>query len=205
MPARNLVLFPILCALTSCNYVVDRSLDFVDQYRIAIGAGSVVGARISQLGLVDTGLMFGVKPAAATLGLRYGRAFYFEQGDPTMDADQAEIIKTTHIVGMDYGKGSYKSARNSAAVLPALFTWTDSTPTDFEWQVPEEGEDFEDRSWLWSANTFESNRYAQIHAFDMEVGVGLFVYVEVGYSPGELLDFLLGLFTIDIADDDGRF
>lgn len=205
MPSRNFFLLPILCALTSCNYLVDRTLDFVDQYRIAIGAGSVVGARSSNLGLVDTGLMFGVKPAAAALGVRYSRPYFFDNRNVTMDADQPEIIKTTHIVEMDYGKGSYKSARNSVAVLPALFTWTDSTPTDFEWQVPEEGENFEDHSWLWSANTFEHNRYAQIHAFDIEAEVGLFVYLEVGYSPGELLDFLLGLFTIDIAEDDGRF
>ncbi len=33
----------------------------------------------------------------------------------------------------------------------------------------------------------------------------MLVYVDTGYSPGELLDFLLGLLTIDIAADDGRF
>ena len=193
------------CILTSCQYLVDRGADFLDQGRISVGAGSVAGVRAQSLGLVDTGLMFGVKPNAAALGWRYGRPLYFDNNDGRMDADQAEIIKTTHMVNMDLAAGSYDSARNSAAVLPALFTWTDSSPTDFEWQVPEEGEDFEDRHWLWSSATFEQNRYAQIHAFDIEVEVGLLVYLDVGFSPGELLDFVLGLLTIDIAGDDGRF
>ena len=196
---------PLLCVLTSCQYVKDRSLDFLDQYRISVGAGSVVGVRSSNLGLVDTGLMFGIKPNAARLGWRYGSPLFFNENDTTMDADQAEIIKTTHIVDMDYGKGSYHSARESFALLPALFTWTDSTPTDFEWQVPEEGDDFADNNWLWSPAAISENRYAQIHAFDVEFEVGLLVYLDFGFSPGELIDFLVGFTTIDLAADDGRF
>lgn len=196
---------PLLCILTSCQYIKDRSLDFIDQYNVKIGLGSTVGARGQSLGLVDTGLMMGVKPNAAALGWKYGQAFYFDNRDTRMNADQAEIIKTTHIVNLDYNHASYFSARNSAAVLPGLLTWTDSTPTEFEWLVPEEGEDFQDRSWLWSPYAIQNNRYAQVHAFDIELEVGLAVYMEVGYSPGELIDFLLGLITIDIAQDDGRF
>lgn len=42
-----------------------------------------------------------------------------------------------------------------------------------------------------------------IHLFDIEVGVNLFIIgVDAGFSPGQLLDFLLGWFGIDIAEDD---
>ena len=179
-------------------------MDFLDQFRGSVGLGTVVGVRARAAGVIDTGLMIGVKPAAAALGWRYGRPMYFEQRDPTVDADQAEIVRATSLTGLDYANGTYKSARTSIAVLPALFTWTDATPTRYDWLVPEEGDDFRDRSWLWSRETTAENRYAQIHAFDIETEVGLGIYVEAGYSPGELLDFLLGIVGIDIAQDDGR-
>jgi hypothetical protein len=51
---------------------------------------------------------------------------------------------------------------------------------------------------------FANNRYQQIHAFDVEAEVALLVHTSSGFSPGEVLDFLLGFFLIDIAGDDGR-
>jgi hypothetical protein len=48
----------------------------------------------------------------------------------------------------------------------------------------------------------QTNRYARIHAFDIEAQVAIVAYVDVGWSPGEFLDFLLGFLTIDIAKDD---
>ena len=46
--------------------------------------------------------------------------------------------------------------------------------------------------------------HSRVHAFDFEFEIAILVYLDMGYSPGETLDFLLGLFTIDIANDDGR-
>jgi hypothetical protein len=43
-----------------------------------------------------------------------------------------------------------------------------------------------------------------IHALDMEWEMGFLAYLDLGYSPGEALDFLLGILTIDLAKDDGR-
>ena len=56
---------------------------------------------------------------------------------------------------------------------------------------------------LWSGPTTLVNRRARIHAFDIEASVyaGI-VYARAGFSPGELLDFLLGWFGVDIAGDD---
>ncbi len=71
--ALHLILVPVLLLLASCQYIGDRGLDFLDQYRAAVGVGSVAGARGRSLGLVDTGLMIGMKPKAAALGWKSGR------------------------------------------------------------------------------------------------------------------------------------
>jgi len=113
--------------------------------------------------------------------------------------------RATSVDNLDITAGRYWSARNSFAVLPALFTWADASPIDYEWLVPAEGTEFAERHWIWSAESFRRNRYAQIHAFDIELEVAIGLYAELGYSPGETIDFLLGLLTIDIAGDDGRF
>jgi len=204
-PMLRILWLAVLLALPSCAYARSRAVDFVDIWRGAVGVGTVVGVRTRALGIVDTGLMVGNKPRISAFGLRYGTPLFSYSKDTKIDSDQAEIIRTTTVVGLDLGDGSYDSARTSAALLPVLFTWTDSTPDEPTWSVPEDGADFKAQHWIWSAETTKNNRYAQIHSLDIEVEVGLLVYLDVGYSPGEFLDFLLGFFTIDIAKDDGRF
>ena len=196
-----------LCAtltLGACKYAGDRLMDFTDQYRVVVGAGTVGGVRFKSGGTLESGVMFGLKPKATALGWRYGSPMFFDQSDGRMDADQAEIFRTTSVTDLDYGTGSYRSAKESLAVVPALLTWSDSTPREIAWEVPDEGEDYEDRSWIWSRDGFRDGRYEQIHAFDFEFEAGLFLYIDSGFSPGELVDFLLGIFLIDIARDDGR-
>jgi hypothetical protein len=201
---RAVLLLLVLLSASSCRYLGDRGLDFLDMYRISVGAGTTVGVRGRALGVVDTGLMVGVKPNVSAIGWRYGKPLYFDKHDSRMDGDQAEIIKATSVRNLKWQEGSYESARTSAALLPALFTWTDASPDGYEWTVPEEGNEFKDQHWIWSRETSRNNRYAQIHAFDIEVDIGLGIYVENGFSIGEALDFLLGFFGIDIAKDDGR-
>jgi hypothetical protein len=154
--------------LASCRYVGNRAADFLDQFRGAVGVGTTLGVRGRALGVVDTGLMVGVQPRAAALGWRYGTPLYFSEKDPRMDAEQAEIFRTTSVYGLDYATGTYKSARTSIALLPAIFTRTDATPSDYAWLVPENGEDFHGRMWIWNRENRKTNRYARIHAFDIE-------------------------------------
>ena len=201
---RPFLLLLALLSASSCRYLGDRGLDFLDMYRVSAGVGTTVGVRGRALGVVDTGLMVGVKPNLSAIGWRYGKPLYFDQNDARFDGDQAEIIKATSVRNLRWGEGSYQSARTSAALLPAVFTWTDASPDAYEWTVPEEGNEFNEQHWIWSGETTRKNRYAQIHAFDVELEVGLGVYVETGFSIGEALDFLLGFFGIDIAKDDGR-
>jgi hypothetical protein len=189
---------------TSCSYLADRALDFTDAFRFTLGAGTAAGVRARAGLALDTGLLIGVKPRAGTIGWRYGAAYFFDQSDSRIDCEQAEIVRTTALLGHDFTDGSYQTARTSLFLLPALFSWADSTPTDYEWHVPREGAEFADRHWLWSGEGFSNNRYQQIHAFDIEAEVALLLHTSSGFSPGEALDFLLGFFLIDIADDDGR-
>jgi hypothetical protein len=200
---RALLALTLCLPAAGCQYLADRALDFTDQFRGTLGAGTVVGARARTGGALETGLMIGVKPRAAALGWSYGTPLYFYEGDRRFDADQAEVIRTTTLIGENYTDGSYTSARQTFLV-PALLTWVDSTPDDYQWHPPDDGAEYADRHWLWSAPAFRTCRYQQIHAFDIEGEVGLFVYASAGYSPGELVDFLLGLLFIDIAADDGR-
>ena len=198
------VLLLALCLLTSCRYLGDRGLDFLDQFKGSVGVGTEVGVRAKAAGLVETGIMMGAKPNATALGWRYGKPLFLNSRDARFDGDQAELVKVTSVINLDYATGAYDTARSSAAILPFLLTWTDATPTAYEWTVPEEGEEFEDMHWIWSGETTKNNRYAQLHAFDVELEVGLFVYADSGFSIGESIDFLLGIFTIDLAKDDGR-
>jgi hypothetical protein len=193
----------LLLALAGCRYLRDRAADLLDPFRASVGVGSVAGVRVRAVGVVDTGLMMGVKPRASALGWRYGTPLHFSPKDRKLDADQSELIRSTSLTGLDLGAGSYRSARTSAAILPGIFTWTDATPTGYEWLVPEEGEDFRERHWVWSRETSRRNRYAQIHAFDVEAEVAVLAYLELGLSPGEIADFLLGFVGIDLAKDDG--
>ncbi|MHC4959441.1 MAG: hypothetical protein ACYTGN_13830 [Planctomycetota bacterium] len=201
---RFALLALLVLTLPSCAYLRDRGIDFVDQFRGAVGAGSTIGIRGRAWGVLDTGLMVGIRPRAAALGLNYGTPLFFNTRDIRADADQAELVKASSSKGMDFGTGDYDAGRMSIFFMPALLTWADSTPRDMEWTVPEEGDEFKDHHWIWSAETFRHNRYTQIHAFDVEFAIGLGIYLDLGYSPGETLDFLLGIFGIDIAKDDGR-
>ena len=48
----------------------------------------------------------------------------------------------------------------------------------------------------------ERLRWANVHAFDVEVNAAAIVGFDLGFSPGEFVDFLLGWFGLDIAGDD---
>lgn len=201
---EKLIAFLLVPLLASCNYLLDRGLDALDPYRLAIGVGTVGGVRAKSLGLLETGIYFGLKPNATSIGMRYGRPFFANLKDGRIVGDQSEILVNTHLIDFDLGAGSYAMGSRNIALLPALFSWVDATPENYEWLVPDEGDDYEDYHWIWSLQAIENVRYSQIHAFDMEVDIAILGYIDTGFSPGEVVDFLLGILTIDIAADDDR-
>ena len=193
--------------LTSCAYLSDRGVDFLDQFRAVGGVGTGGGLRFSYFGLVSTGLNIGIKPQATSLGWKYGRPFVLVPSlyQAKFEGDQAWIIFTSTLENCNYASADYKLARKSIAVLPVFLTWADTTYRDHtRWYAPEEGVMLEGDNYIWSAGTWKNNRYAMIHALDWELEMGFLAYLDLGYSPGEALDFLLGIFFIDLAKDDGR-
>jgi len=197
----------LVLVFPSCAYLTDRGMDFLDQYRLTVGVSTGGGIRASTRGLVHTGLLFGIKPQASAFGWKYGRPLLLG-GTATaagLEADHAQIVFTSTYEDWDYASNEFKLARKSFFLLPAFLTWVDTTRrADPVWYVPDEGVMLRGDHYLWSAATWRDNRYAMIHAFDAEFEISILVYLDVGYSPGELLDFLLGIFTIDLARDDGR-
>ena len=55
----RIVLLLALLLSGGCTYLGRRGLDFMDQFRFSVGAGTTVGVRGSAAGAVDTGLMVG--------------------------------------------------------------------------------------------------------------------------------------------------
>ena len=81
-------------------------MDFLDQYKTAVGVGPMGGVRVKSGGVLDTGLLVGAKPRALALGWRYSSPLFFQAADKNFDVDQAEIIKTTSMVDFNLGTGS---------------------------------------------------------------------------------------------------
>jgi hypothetical protein len=204
---RYFTLLLAALSLSSCAYLSDRGVDFLDQFRAVGGVGTGGGLRFSYLGLLSSGLNLGIKPQATSLGLKYGRPFLMAPSlhRAKFEGDQAWVLFTSTLENCNFASGEYKLARKSLAVLPVFFTWADTTYRDVDrWYVPEEGVMLEGDNYIWSAGTWRNNRYAMIHALDWELEMGLLAYLDLGYSPGEAVDFLLGIFFIDLAKDDGR-
>ncbi len=199
----------LLAALTlpSCAYLTDRGVDFLDPYRAAGGLGTGGGLRISYLGLFSTGINFGIKPQAASLGWKYGRPFLLSPSlhQAKFEADHAWVVYTSTLENCNYASADYKLARKSIAALPAFLTWADTTYREGDkWYALDDGVPLEGDNYIWTGRTWRNNRYVMIHAWDIELEMGALAYLDLGYSPGEALDFLLGIFTIDLAKDDGR-
>ena len=179
--------------------------DLLDPFRLLVGGTTGGGVRVNAAGLAHTGVNIGIKPGASSFGLKYGRGYFIlpESNWLRYDADQSLVVWNTTVLGADFTKAEFDLARSSFALMPILFSWIDATdPTAAEWRVPEEGVAIDQAHWIWSGWAWENARFGMIHALDVEVELGLLVYADVGFSPGELVDFVVGFSTIDLAGDD---
>jgi hypothetical protein len=193
--------------LTSCAYLTDRGVDFLDQFRAVGGVGTGGGMRFSYLGLFSTGLNFGIKPQATSIGWKYGRPFLLAPSlhQAKFEGDQAWVLYTSTLENCNFASADYKLARKSVALLPVFFTWADSTYRDKDrWYATDKGVPLEGDNYLWTVKTWKNNRYAMVHVFDWEFEMGALAYLDLGFSPGEMVDFWLGILFIDLAKDDGR-
>ncbi len=183
----------VICAVAvmgsgcaSVGYFKDRAQDAADIFTLTVGMGLGVKARV---GPVRTGLLLS---HADVMGLRGGEFFYY----PNVDTE--------------FGIESYLPAPLPHLLNAVDYSWWGSV--EIEIWVGEH--DRRKKVWIYNdsdhwtslflANTervgvwgVEPPYYAQI-----EVVVGLIPSVRAGFNPGELLDFFLGWFGIDIYSDD---
>lgn len=202
---RLAVLLWIALVASSCKAAANRGADFLDQFKFVVGATTGGGVRVNAAGIVHTGLNIGIKPDGSSWGWKYGSYKNFDTptADVTFDADQAWLVRTMTVSRLNYAAGTYQWGMDSFFLLPALFSRVDAAPPEsIHWYVPEEGVQIKERNWIWSREARRDARAAQIHAFDVELELGLVGYIDMGFSPGEALDFLLGFFGIDLAQDD---
>jgi hypothetical protein len=171
-----------------CRYVSDRASDFGDILSLGFSDGGGLLARASATRLVSV-----------EVGARKDETFYGLRRDHF------------HWVESSYGFpfSSFWSARMAEEPYKE-WLWTDIVRTSHSKLVfpesisrPRLTQGYEERSYHLFVLTQRENARL-VDELDVEVSASaLIAGVTIVASPGELLDFLAGLFTLDLAGDDG--
>ncbi len=176
----------VLPFLAGCGYVNARGADFADIWRFNVETGALgIEANVKIGELLHVGV--GHKGFS-----RFGTTYALEQES----RDWAEIWLPFSLV---YAFGQEPFALHYSRALGDT-----RTPYVWWWSPYQSSQD---RCFMILPPLTErhSMRRTLLHSFDIEVGAFfLLIGFEIGVSLGELVDFLLGLFTIDIAGDDTR-
>lgn len=170
---RRLTALALLLSCTGCSYATARFRDFGDMFRLEGSVGLGLQAHATVGELAHIGVGSSWRSSA---GLQYGE--WVGRSEITEDHFPLSYIYT--IVEPD--RASFHSLDESTPGVLARHRCYGIVPGE------------------WNDGELYKN---PIHYFDLEVAVlaGV-VGLEVGFSLGEFVDWLLGWFTIDIADDD---
>lgn len=165
------------CHTTVGNWLGNRARDLGECVRVELRLGPGLGAGCRVGGVIDVGLLVSTGGA---LGWSYGRPLAF--GNRIEDwfvGRQLDVMMPGGMLGIgDRWAGSI-------GVPSALWTW----------RLGKQG-----RRWIWDP---PGQRHLEVHAFDVEAYAHAAVAgIVLGFSPGELVDFLLGWFGADVAGDD---
>ena len=187
------------CQTTVGNYFANRAHDFGDMFRLQVGVGLGLGVDVRAAGIVHVPVIYGLN-ILAPFGPAYGRLPPYYRPEPEgeiralNDSLVGAVVAGLPIsiispwvgpaddVGLHFAIDRLIDERHRCyLVIPGIASWRGKT-------------------WIWDARAPTRDR---VHAFDVEVMVfALVVNVVAGFSPGELLDFVLGWFGVDIAGDD---
>ncbi len=186
MRGTLLVLILLSISSTSCSYLSKRASDFGDMWRFNLETGGLgLEASVKVGELADIGI--GQKGVH-----RYGTTYLIEQES----RDWAEI----HLpLSLFLGLTDEPFALNYVYQLG-------ETRSDFVWWW-EDPQSVQERSWVLLPSLTEngSRNRTILHWFDLEVSAFVLVFgLDLGFSLGEFVDFLLGWFGVDIAKDDSR-
>ena len=171
-----------LPALTSCSYIEARAADFLDVFMIEASYGPGVHAGIQLTDFVGTGVGYSSQTGVGLYGRYAGVAEREAAGLPTI----------------------YLSRLKSTSSLQPVIESSIPPPSDTVLSPGFQGNILM-APWYWwwkPAAAPHDWFYRGIRSFDVSVGFSAGVGAHVGFSPGELLDFLLGWTTLDIAGDD---
>jgi len=185
------IAFSCLCALTSgcaTGYLADRGRDGADIFTASVGVGGGAKARV---GPVRVGAFFAKEKAGFRGGdfLKNGemKGIPFDWFPGTVDID-ATISSVEAFRPLPDTLAASRGKQYFAQGLLGLSL--SSWPAIM---------DDPEKNYAWTAKTWQQHLpyYTQI-----EVAVGLGGTLRMGFNPGELVDFILGWFGIDIFGDD---
>ena len=168
-------LWALLLALPSvgCAYMGDRGADFADCFRFEGSVGVGVQANVAVGELFHLGVGSSRRWSA---GWRYGAATTEKRVEDHFPLSYVWTLvapDTESLHSLRIGEDAKTSQHRCYIVLPGELN----------------------RS-LWKKDP--------LHYYDIEVGVmAAILGAQVGFSPGEFVDWLLGWFGADIAGDDG--
>lgn len=200
MTRSRAALFLFLLFAPGCLYSSNRGQDFLEIFRLQGGIGRGLGVTASAVGLLHVGLNTpGQFPHRSGLGFVYGDVYFLSGAVSDIDFMRGLHDETLCV---DHANLEYAHSHKCWAVLPAVFSRVD-TFTGPDYPETEDPKDWVEGPWLWSREALDADPWAHVHAFDGELGIYLLILnLKAGLSPGEAVDFLLGIFTIDIARDD---
>lgn len=182
------------CTAAGGSYFLNRVRDLGDVVWVEVGGGLGLGGGVRAGGITQLGLGGGI--TFFPIGWKYGAPIV---ADGNMNHGMP-VPTDLDLYGGPFNLRAGRLPRTESAalhrsvgLLPAVWRWETRGP---------------DRSELWTWGAWPPDEIrraltARVHAFDIEAHVFAGVIeVGVGFSPGQLCDFVLGWFGIDIAGDD---
>lgn len=169
----------IMIFMTSCastrSYFADRGRDTLDVMTVTVGIGAGIHARLGPF-------PFGAWSATDVAGLRYGSFFARIPDTDEREEVNSKLMSFLLPIMLIFSPGGEMNWDS----LPDIWHYGNYYPMN-EIQLLRNK----------STENLEVPNYTQL-----EASVGIGPSLRLGLNPGEFLDLVLGLTTIDIFDDD---
>jgi hypothetical protein len=162
----------ILSGCASDGYLAKRGRDLADCFTVTGTAGLELSAGFQATDLAHVLVGGGVHGEAGMIGRKVGTAGMATLGLPFVPFVEDGILHGRYVFAETSGAWETDDIQDECYLIHALDAGHTSPEPD-----------------LW-------------HAFDLEVSATILVGGRLGFSPGELVDFLAGLFGFDPIEDD---
>lgn len=179
----------IIVNLTGCTstkgYFADRGRDAADIFTASVGVGAGAKTRIGPL-------QVGALAETDITGLRGGTAFFLPLSGRRSFWSFCDVVSPVPFPGL-------------CAEVPCLTSYDEF---DGDWSALDAYPSIHNRGKSYTAGfpyvpfVTMSTRGGNAYCTQIEIVAGLGPCVRLGFNPGELLDFALGWFKIDIYNDD---